>query len=438
MARKVFISVLGTGFYNECFYTYKEEDFESSSLRFIQEATLSLIGADKWDSSDHVLILVTQKSLEKNWENSEITDNSSQQKLSIEGLKSRLNKMKLRCNIQSITIPDGKSEDEMWEIFQTIFDHLEENDELFFDVTHGFRYLPMLVLVLCNYSKFLKNINVRHISYGNFEARNQLNEAPIINLNTLSTLQDWASASAVYLKNGNVGPLVTLCNNTLKPILRTAQGNDIQAKNVKKFAAQLQEIVDDRTTCRGIEIVKSEKIKNINELISELKSTSIKPFDPIFDRLKHSFEPFDETENVMNGFKAANWCLQNELYQQAITIFHENITTYLCHKIDGFDWHKIQYREVITTAFAIHYYNLPEEEWKLPKGDSDEVKKRIKIAIQDPLLIKLATDYKSMNDLRNDINHSGMNDKPLKPARLKMKIVELTNSIINTITEYVD
>ena len=60
MARKVFISVLGTGFYNECFYTYKEEDFESSSLRFIQEATLSLIGADKWDSSDHVLILVTK------------------------------------------------------------------------------------------------------------------------------------------------------------------------------------------------------------------------------------------------------------------------------------------------------------------------------------------------------------------------------------------
>ena len=33
---------------------------------------------------------------------------------------------------------------------------MQDGDELYFDLTHGFRYLPMLVMVLINYSKFLK------------------------------------------------------------------------------------------------------------------------------------------------------------------------------------------------------------------------------------------------------------------------------------------
>lgn len=39
MARKLFISVLGAGFYENCVYV--QDDFKSSQTRFIQQATLS-------------------------------------------------------------------------------------------------------------------------------------------------------------------------------------------------------------------------------------------------------------------------------------------------------------------------------------------------------------------------------------------------------------
>ncbi len=41
MGRKVFISVLGTGYYGEC--VYARDGFTSSSTRFIQHATLEML-----------------------------------------------------------------------------------------------------------------------------------------------------------------------------------------------------------------------------------------------------------------------------------------------------------------------------------------------------------------------------------------------------------
>ena len=45
MARKVFMSVLGTGFYSECTYVGANT---RTQTRFIQEATLNEIGAKAW------------------------------------------------------------------------------------------------------------------------------------------------------------------------------------------------------------------------------------------------------------------------------------------------------------------------------------------------------------------------------------------------------
>lgn len=49
-------------------------------------------------------------------------------------------------------IPNGKNEEEMWEIFETLFDKIEEEDELYIDLTHRFRYIPMLVMIFPNYA----------------------------------------------------------------------------------------------------------------------------------------------------------------------------------------------------------------------------------------------------------------------------------------------
>ena len=99
MPRKVFISVLGIGFYGAC--QYKREKFVSTKTRLIQQATIEYLNVtEEWTSTDNVLILLTDGAHKYNWDKSII---------SLHNVKTN-------------------------------------EDELYFDFTHGFRYLPMQVL----------------------------------------------------------------------------------------------------------------------------------------------------------------------------------------------------------------------------------------------------------------------------------------------------
>jgi CRISPR-associated DxTHG motif protein len=164
MARKVFISILGTGFYGSC--QYASGSFTSDKTRFVQEATLEYIGAKDWTTHDIALIFLTQKARKDNWEKSitKRVNNSTEAEESYIGLEQLLENMNLPFTPEGVDIVEGKNEDEIWKIFNTIYEKLEDGDELYFDLTHSFRYLPMLLLVLGNYSKFLKNVTIAHIS----------------------------------------------------------------------------------------------------------------------------------------------------------------------------------------------------------------------------------------------------------------------------------
>ena len=102
------------------------------------------------------------------------------------GLKKVLEKNKFPFEVKDIKIPNGDYEEEIWEIFESVYNVLKDGDEVYFDITHAFRSIPMLVMVLINYAKFLKNIKVKSITYGNWEARDSENFAPIMDLITFS------------------------------------------------------------------------------------------------------------------------------------------------------------------------------------------------------------------------------------------------------------
>jgi len=72
--------------------------------------------------------------------------------------KKRFNELEKEKNYKykSIEIVKGKDEEEIWAIFQKIYDVLEENDEVTFDVTHSYRFLPMLGLLLLQHPQFYK------------------------------------------------------------------------------------------------------------------------------------------------------------------------------------------------------------------------------------------------------------------------------------------
>jgi CRISPR-associated Csx2 family protein len=192
MARKVFISFLGSSFYGEC--QYSSGSFTSSRTRFVQQATLEWIKHKEGAYPDVAKILLTNGengSRKTNW-SKEIVERynfQTQKNESYHGLEKVFGE--LGINASAVDISDGKNEIEIWEIFETILKQLKKEDELYLDLTHGFRYLPMLLLVLSEFAKKTKQITVSHISYGNYESRNRINDiAPFVDLLPLQSIQE--------------------------------------------------------------------------------------------------------------------------------------------------------------------------------------------------------------------------------------------------------
>lgn len=424
MSRKVFISILGTSFYNKC--KYVTNDFCSTETRFAQQSILELVGGCQWSKDDACYIFTTEKACKENWDVRERMNYRTQGVEKYTGLKTVLHNMKLPFEPQAIKIPDGKDENEMWEIFSMIFSKLEKNDELYVDLTHSFRYLPMLLLVLSNYAKFLKNITVNHISYGNFEARNSdTNEAPIVDLLPISALQDWTFAAADYVENGNTDRLSDLSKSMLVPILRSSA--DENARNMNQLIRVIDAATEDFQTCRGMNIIKAENIRNLNELLLDVEASFIKPLNPLINKIKESFEPFKSEFSIDNGFYAAQWCFSNGLYQQAATMLQENVVSFFCarYNIEVDDEDK---REAINNVITIINLKIKDKrgEWKVK---NDNIELVAAILENDPLISnkEITSAFRKLTDLRNDINHFGMRSKnaPMKSERIKNRLEEL-------------
>ena len=414
MARKVFISFLGYTNYGNCKYVFN--DYVSDNLRFIQEATLDyLVKKESWGGNDVAYILLTNGAKEKNWLDDGQKNPKTEEIIKQQGLQSRLKCKEYPFVVKPIeNIPDGKTEEELLEIFKMLYNVLEPNDTLYFDITHGFRSLPMLALVLINYAKFLLNIEVKSITYGNYEARTNDGstfKAPVIDLLQLSQIQDWTFAIADFLKNGNADRFAKLADAYKKAIYRGAKNGDkTQAEDLNGLAQRMNKVIDDFQTCRGINILNSKNIKVLKESMSKVGETVVEPLNPIIEKVNDAFSVFEEDSeySIRNGFEAAKWCINHNLYQQAVTILQENVVTFFCmrHGLNIYDDKERSYVNQVFRAKQDSYSSTP-------KGIkcNDTIPQTL---LEDPLVADkdICYAFSSISEERNDINHEGMRNSP--------------------------
>lgn len=436
MARKVFISVLGTGLYERC--KYVSGDFCSSETNFIQFATLQYLQyKSDWSTNSKAFILLTDKARTDNWEveSGQRYDSKKEVYVPYIGLKKTLKDASLPFPVENVSIPDGKDEEEMWQIFENVFNLLEEGDELHFDLTHSFRYLPMLMLVVGNYAKFLKNASVCSITYGNFEARDKINnEAPIVDLLPLSSLQDWTFAAADFLKNGNASKFKQLATEHKTAIFREFKtGNKEEAGKLNDLANSLQRVTNDLQTCRGKEILEFSNFSLLKKNIDIFGKTVIEPLNPIIHKIEEAFLPFEmpaegETFNFRNGFVAADWCIHHGLFQQAATILQENVVSFFCSR-HGLNIFEEEERREVNTVFA---FIKKLNNSKVKEEEKEQIRKTIKRDViykslfDDPLIsrIEVVNAFTMLTDERNDINHSGMRPQPHSAETIRQNIMQ--------------
>ena len=425
MSRRVFLSVLGVAFYETC--RYRKDDFTGSETLFVQKSLLEYLQQqENWGGeNDLVLMLLTDLARKNNWDKNLETRFCA--KLKKEVAYQGLEKILLDMNLshQDIAIPDGKDSDQMWEIFEIIFDELQEGDELYLDITNSFRYLPMLLVVLVNYAKLLKNVKVKAIFYGNYEARDkESNIAPIMDLLPLSVLQDWTLAASDYLRYGQVQKLYELSESSLLPILKNTETRTKDTEMLRAFVRKLKEMVEERTTCRGYAIVDSKNVWNLKRTAGGIQKVTIVQLKPIFEKIKQSLNDFDAKENVMNCIKAAKWCCANKLYQQATTMLEEGLGTFLCCHYQ-LDYRNKVCRDSVFSCIAIKTQN------KNTDGLETTNEFVAKILADDSVWgnKEFVTILQQVVELRNDYNHAGFKDNPFSAQTIIGRVEQLLDGI---------
>lgn len=423
MARKVFISILGTNSYVEAHYYFDNKPKGNEKLtHFVQEATMSHL-CKEWQKTDAAYIFVTKEAKKKNWNNPAQKENKNGEYI---GLSKVIEDLRFEFKTEAIEIPEGFSEDEIWQIFDIVFGKLKEDDELYFDITHSFRSIPMLVMVLINYAKFLKNINVKKIYYGAFEKLGASYEvrgmpiekryAPILDITSFSELQDWTSAANDFVNFGNVNKLSKLAKNDISPLARQFKGKNETVKSLMKISKFLPVFINNILTCRGKNIIKNTEGVLINNELKNIKENLISPLTPILNKVENKLFPFDKNDNLINGFNAVSWCIDNNLIQQGFTILQENIISLVCEEVKiGKDEKKN--RNIVSSCFAIKKNEIEKEKWE---GDAAKFPEVTELILENSIIIEiLKSDYINLTNIRNDINHFGYSDNAIKPDGLK-------------------
>lgn len=416
--RNVYLSVLGTSPYVPCNYE-ADNRARVENVRFVQEATLSLNCRD-WTAADRIFILTTEDAYKKNW-----MDDGQQE--SAEGLQTRIERLNLLAKAESVDIPSGKTLDEIWQIFNRIYNLLNEGDNVFFDITHAFRSIPMLAIVVLNYAKALKNINLRGIYYGAFEilggspsyVENNIplekRNVPIFDLSAFDLVMEWSFAVDQFIKSGNASAIAALAKREVRPILAETKGRDESARSIKWLSESLEKFTQIMSTCRGRLIPEAvQQLKNSLEISND--NNFIKPFQPVVERLREEIETTFVGDAVKDGVNAARWCLSHQLVQQGYTILQETIFSYLLLNA-GQDPYNDDLREIPSQAIKIASSRkkgepISREDWHKAAAAYPEITEKIIATIPDDL--EFLKEMDRITQERNDLNHAGQNQNAKK------------------------
>lgn len=418
MARKLFISILGTGYYRECEYCY--EGVLYPKTKYIQIATLEQIGARTWTEEDAIRIFMTDKAEKENWDKNLSTrkDRDSEAEIEYIRLESELDAMGINADIKAIKgLPIGKNVNEIWEIFSLIFNEVQKDDELYIDLTHGLRYMPMIALVLSDYAKFLQSTKLKQLSYGSFETKDAFGHEPIINLMPLAVLQNWTTSVSDFMRLGHADSLKSAIKDELAPLLRNKDSRTKLVINTNALGGRIDDYVNELITCRGISIADGVSALKLVEDLKCIENTGIPALNPILEKLRDSI-PVSDSE-VERCYRASKWCFEKKLYQQSITLLQEGIITFLCIRCG------IDYKDQTKRGDVAHAFDIKDNSYA---GTSKEYENSTELnrLLRDEFIRnrEFVHKYVDLKSVRNDFNHAGFRSKqlPLKPDKIKSKL----------------
>ena len=320
-----------------------------------------------------------------------------------------------------VDIPDGRSEGELWTIFQSVADAVQPGDRVIFDITHGFRSLPFLSFLAAAYLRAVKRIHLEAVLYGALEAGDrsvQPARAPVFDLTRFVSLLDWLTAADRFTSFGDASELSRLLRDRdATPVhLAAAQGN-VEAQRMagllRGVAVAIEGVSEPLRLARPIELMAAAAELNATLAAAQGELAQwAKPLALITDELAAAYVTFALARPMERAIEAhslriqrdlVGWYVEKRQYMQAVTLAREWVVSYTIHVLG---WDMIADRGLAERLLGAKN-KLDEPERGLPLDAATVANLAGAFAL-----------WSQVPDVRNDFAHAGFRRQPRTVANL--------------------
>jgi CRISPR-associated Csx2 family protein len=333
MARKVLISFLGTGRigrddsskrqYEKTTYRIEDKDYQGSFMANVLMQHLKI---------DHIIVIGTLKSM---WEElyrvlseEEFYDEELAFSTSVEidsfNCETDISKgeiiMKMLAqikNLHPIIINYGINQEEITNNINKILsidNVLENDDEIYIDITHSFRSLPLMLNSAINYVSEVskKKIQIKGIYYGMLEVSSpkELGYTPVVQLNSINVLNDYIKGAYEFQNMGTAYKLSELLK----------EENKSYSVVLDDFSQSqsLNHIYDLKSQVQKLKSITSNKLSLVQE----------KVIMPMLQKFLVKFEGAKMDSHFQ--IELADWMFAHKQYGYTAIILIESIITKGC------------------------------------------------------------------------------------------------------------
>ena len=298
---------------------------------------------------------------------------------------------------KAILIKHGLNDEELNENIATILNLeslLKHDDELYVDITHGFRSIPILMM---NALIFLQNvtskkINIKNISYGMFEGKDTEGYAPVVDLTKTLEVTNWISGAHSFKAYGNANKIANLLKEMEEPAAKSA------SSLLEKFtiAKNLNNMVVLKQSVQELSGIKFDELPPIARLTVA----------PVVENFRKAIGNAPTDSEFQ--YKLAKWQATKHNYLAAYITLSESLITYIC-ECAGLDIKKMSDRE---TAKKF----LRWQDGELSMDILSELRKKL----SQSMIPTLRHNFNDITDTRNRLAHSLETNR--NPERIKREL----------------
>lgn len=300
------LTTLGTGEYKPVRYGWNGRTFETL---YVQEALV------EWLRPRRCIVLLTDRAREGvHWP----------------ALQSRLVNA---CELVPLAIPNGASEEELWQIFESICGAIEPDCRHVIDVTHGFRSLPVIALLSALFLRSSGQIDVESVVYGAKDDTRTDGITPIFDLSMFLNLMDWTNAVQQFVRTGDLRHMAGLIDDEQRehggPPGPPRAGHPVR---LGKIAVLLEGLSKALLANHPHEVVR--RSRNLTDLFANASAEIdqwAKPFFRLLDTIRSEFGGLAGPELDAHRL-LIKWYARRGFVVQALTMAREWVVSAVCQR----------------------------------------------------------------------------------------------------------